>query len=121
MSSSSNQGNHGNQGNQDNQGSNDQARTTLQKLQTLRDEIRLRIHLGGMELKGLWSDLENKIFDAEKKIEGAAEDVFAKLQSLLPEVEAFRKKLPEQDAQQGPGQGQGNNSAQNQGAASAKA
>lgn len=90
MSSSTNPSNSGNQ---------DQARTTLQKLQTLRDEIRLRIHLGGMELKGLWSDLESKIFEAEKKIEGAAEDVFAKLQSLLPEVEAFRKKLPDQDAQ----------------------
>lgn len=74
----------------------DQARTTLQKLQTLRDEIRLRIHLGGMELKGLWSELENKIFDAEKKLEGAAEDVFAKVQSLLPEVESFRKKLADQ-------------------------
>lgn len=106
-----------------NQGNQDQARTTLQKLQTLRDEIRLRVHLGGMELKSLWSDLENKIFDAEKKIEGAAEDVFAKLQSLLPEVEAFRKKLPEGDANaQGDkgAQSQSNNS-QNQNPAQAKA
>jgi hypothetical protein len=71
----------------------DQAGPLLQRLQTLRDEIRLRIHLGGMELKGLWSELEGKIFDAEKKIEGAAEDVLAKLQGLVPEVEAFSKKL----------------------------
>lgn len=103
-----------------NQGNQDQARTTLQKLVTLRDEIRLRVHLGGMELKELWSDLENKIFDAEKKIEGAAEDVFAKLQSLLPEVEAFRKKLPDQGADPSQNNNNSNNS-QNQNHAQAKA
>lgn len=99
----------------------DQARTTLQKLQTLRDEIRLRVHLGGMELKGLWSELENKIFDAEKKIEGAAEDVFAKLQSLLPEVESFRKKLPEGDQGDQSAKNQSSDKSQNQSSAQAKA
>ncbi|MFO0573868.1 MAG: hypothetical protein U1A78_07725 [Polyangia bacterium] len=72
----------------------DQARSALQRLQTLRDEIRVRIHLGGMELKEVWRDLEGKIFDAEKWVEGAASDALAKLQSLTPQVEELSKKLP---------------------------
>lgn len=76
----------------------DQARTALQRLQTLRDEVRLRIHLGGMELKELWRDLEGKIVDAEHWVEGAASDALAKLQSLTPQVEELSKKLPGKDA-----------------------
>lgn len=71
----------------------DQARSALQRLQTLRDEVRVRIHLGGMELKEVWRDLEGKIFEAEKWVEGAASDALAKLQSLTPQVEELSKKL----------------------------
>jgi predicted nucleic acid-binding Zn-ribbon protein len=72
----------------------DQARSALQRLQTLRDEIRVRIHLGGMELKEVWRDLEGKILDAEKWVEGAASDALAKLQALTPQVEELTNKLP---------------------------
>lgn len=76
----------------------DQARSALQRLQTLRDEVRVRIHLGGMELKEVWRDLEGKIFEAEKWVEGAASDALAKLQSLTPQVEELSKKLPGKDS-----------------------
>lgn len=78
-----------------------QTRSALSNLQTLRDQIRVRIHLGGMELKDLWNELEAKIFEAEKKVEHAASDAMAWLQTLTPQVEELGKKLTRSESTTG--------------------
>lgn len=43
---------------------------TLDELRTLRDEIRLQLHLAGMEAKEKWDrDLEPRLFSMEKEVE----------------------------------------------------
>jgi hypothetical protein len=42
-------------------------RKTLSKLQTLRDEIRVQLHLGGMEARTKWEELEERIKDFENR------------------------------------------------------
>ena len=42
----------------------------LEQLQTLRDEIRLKIHLAKMDVKDTWNQIEAQLSDVEK----AAED-----------------------------------------------
>ena len=42
----------------------------LEQLQTLRDEIRLKIHLAKMDVKDTWNQIEAQLPDVEK----AAED-----------------------------------------------
>ena len=53
---------------------------TLSKLRTLRDEIRVRIHLGGMDLKDKWAEPEPLLF--------------AEFGSLAEEVVAVRTTVP---------------------------
>jgi hypothetical protein len=48
-------------------------RKTLDLLRTLRDETKLKIHLGSMDVKKAWGELQPKLADAELTVERAAE------------------------------------------------
>lgn len=68
------------------------------QLGTLRDEIRLHIHLGSMEAKERWEKLQPRFFEAEKYIDqmtdaGAAvvEDVIKRARELRDQLKATRE------------------------------
>ncbi|WP_437314662.1 hypothetical protein [Sorangium sp. So ce385] len=67
---------------------------SLESLQTLRDEIRVRLHLAGMEAKDAWSKLEPTLLDAEKLAEDVSETSRNALRDILDKVKEFRSSLP---------------------------
>ena len=72
-----------------NQGKNplrQKLRNTLGELQTLRDEIRVRLHLMGMDAKDAMADLEPRIDRLEKEVEHAGDDALDKLSDALDKI-----------------------------------
>ena len=67
---------------------------SLESLQTLRDEIRVKLHLAGMDAKDAWDKLEPKLLDAEKLAEDVSESSRHALRELLEKVKSFRSSLP---------------------------
>ncbi|MGK3959729.1 hypothetical protein [Sorangium sp. So ce1151] len=67
---------------------------SLESLQTLRDEIRVRLHLAGMEAKDAWGKLEPTLLDAEKLAEDVSETSRNALRDILEKVKAFHSSLP---------------------------
>jgi hypothetical protein len=62
----------------------------LAQLKTLRDEIRVKLHLAEMDAKDRWQELEPEIERAITKLEGATERA---LDQLVQKVEKFNKSL----------------------------
>jgi hypothetical protein len=60
----------------------------LGKLKTLRDEIRVDIHLAGMDAKDKWKEMEPKLRDAEKMLDNVSEAAGKAMEEM---VEGFRK------------------------------
>ncbi|AUX25292.1 hypothetical protein SOCEGT47_058360 [Sorangium cellulosum] len=67
---------------------------SLEALQTLRDEIRVRLHLAGMEAKDAWGKLEPTLLDAEKLAEDVSETSRNALRDIVEKVKEFRASLP---------------------------
>ena len=64
------------------------------ELRALRDEIRLELHLAGMEAKEAWKRLEPRIRDAEGKVERSVSSAtHAALRELTESVREFRASL----------------------------
>ena len=64
------------------------------ELRALRDEIRLELHLAGMEAKEAWKKLEPRIRDAEEKVERSVTSAtHAALKELTDSVREFRASL----------------------------
>lgn len=61
----------------------DDAKKTWEKLQTLRDEVRLKIHLAGMDAKDEWNRLEQKMPELESQVGRTAEDLGEVTRSAL--------------------------------------
>ena len=51
------------------------AKRTWAKLQTLRDEVRVKLHLAGMDARVEWNRLEALMPDMEKEMETTAADL----------------------------------------------
>lgn len=65
----------------------------LSKLRTLRDEVRLDLHLAGMEAKTRWKELEPMLHDVEK-LAGEVTDVSKKaVEDMLVKMKSFRESL----------------------------
>jgi hypothetical protein len=47
----------------------------LAELATLRDEVRVRLHLAGMDLKDQWNKLEPRVAEVEKKAAAEVSEV----------------------------------------------
>ncbi|WP_437543878.1 hypothetical protein WME95_35045 [Sorangium sp. So ce327] len=67
---------------------------SLESLQTLRDEIRVRLHLAGMDAKDAWDKLEPKLLDAEKLADDVSEASRHALREIVEKVKEFRSSLP---------------------------
>jgi ferritin-like metal-binding protein YciE len=67
----------------------------LTELQALRDDVRVRIHLGEMEAKQTWNDLEPRIDRLEKEMKSAATDAMQKLADAAKELRGSLRALRE--------------------------
>jgi hypothetical protein len=68
----------------------------LQKLQTLRDEVKVRLHLASLEAKTEWDEkLEPKVFEMQNSAKNMSEH--GKLGELVTKVEQFLGKLGKSD------------------------
>ncbi|MBZ0118042.1 MAG: hypothetical protein K8H88_13650 [Sandaracinaceae bacterium] len=62
-------------------------------LQQLRDEIRVKLHLGGMDLRDRFEKLEPQVRDFEQRAERAGGDVGAELREGFEHLKAAFRKL----------------------------
>ena len=65
----------------------------MTRLQGLRDEVRVRLHLAGMEIKDEWAKLEPYLIDIEKKALDATASTREALSHGLERLETLRKKM----------------------------
>lgn len=70
-----------------------QIEAILTELQTIRDEIRVRIHLGGMDLKDTWKDVEARIEELERQRPEATQKARDAAGELRRAFRALRDKL----------------------------
>ncbi len=68
-----------------------QIKESLQNLTALRDEVRLQVHLAGMEAKQNWHDiLEPQIEDANKLAEDATAISQKAIEDVIGKIKSFR-------------------------------
>ena len=65
----------------------------LNLLHTLRDEVRVRLHLAGMDLKEQWNKLEPHLEDVEKKAEDLTDDARTAVGDALKKLQKLRASL----------------------------
>ena len=63
------------------------------ELQTFRDEVRVRIHLAGMDLKDTWKDVESRIEELERQKPEATQKVRDAAAELRRAYRSLRDKL----------------------------
>jgi len=66
---------------------------SLAQLQTLRDEVRVRLHLATMDLKDQWNKLEPHLAEVEKKATEASEASRTLISEAVKRLEKFRASL----------------------------
>lgn len=66
---------------------------SLTQLQTLRDEVRVKLHLANMDLKDQWNKLDPYIADVERKAGEATEASRTLLNEAVKKLENFRASL----------------------------
>lgn len=62
-------------------------------VQRLADEVRLKIHLGGMDAKDAWQRLQPKLEDFERKAEKVGADIGKELRVLGSTLKSELQKL----------------------------
>lgn len=67
--------------------------TSLDRLETLRDEVELKLHLAGMDLRDEWNKLEPEVREAAHLMKDASDASLVKLRDVLHRVEAFVERL----------------------------
>lgn len=65
----------------------------LGRLRTLRDDIRVRIHLGGMDLQDALRDLEARFDAAERSAKHASDELLGALHKLETKFAKLAEKL----------------------------
>jgi hypothetical protein len=63
------------------------------QLRTIRDEIRLQLHLAGKDAQEAWKKLEPTLGDLEQKMGQVSEATKAKAQELLKRFNEMRDRL----------------------------
>lgn len=66
---------------------------SLSLLSTLRDEVRVRLHLGSLDLKDQWKKLEPHLGEVERKAEELTEASWAAVADAVKRLEHFRSSL----------------------------
>jgi hypothetical protein len=62
-------------------------------LHGMADDLRVRVHLAGMDAKDAWNKLEPKLFDFEKRAEGAVQKTSDELKDLAQDLKQRMKRL----------------------------
>jgi hypothetical protein len=70
----------------------------LDELKTLRDEIRLELHLAGMDLRDEWERLERGLPDRSKVAEELREAATEGVDRLVAELRRFQTRLREKSS-----------------------
>jgi hypothetical protein len=70
-----------------------QVKDGIGQLQTLRDEVRVRLHLAGMDAKDAWNSLEPEIEHAEHLAKDATDASRAAIEDVLTKTRDFLKSL----------------------------
>jgi hypothetical protein len=68
----------------------DEVKKGLEHLKALRDEVRVRLHLAGMEAKDEWNKLEPRLLDVEQSAREATE---TSRRAVADGVEKLKKLL----------------------------
>lgn len=71
----------------------DSLHESLEMLKTLRDEIRVEVHLAGMDAKAKWKELEPRFEDAERRAKELGEASRAAVTEALRRFREFRDSL----------------------------
>jgi hypothetical protein len=77
----------------DNKQMRDWMQQNLGKLKTLRDEIRVDLHLAGMDAKDKWKEMEPKLRDAEKLLDNVSETSRKAMEEMVEGFRKFRESL----------------------------
>ena len=67
----------------------------IDNLKTLRDEVKVQVHLAKAELKDEWESLEPKFEEMEQKLGGAAEETRQVVNVIADELTAAYKRIKE--------------------------
>lgn len=65
---------------------------TLGLLQTLRDELRVKLHLATMDAKDEWSKIEDELEQVERKAEKVSEASYEAVKQMLAKLRGFRSR-----------------------------
>jgi hypothetical protein len=65
----------------------------LTTAQRIGDEIRLEIHLAGLELKDKWKELEPTLAQAERAARSVSEQSLSAVDEVVKQIEDFRASL----------------------------
>jgi hypothetical protein len=76
---------------------------SLMHLKTLRDEIRVEIHLAGMEAKDNWKKLEHRFAEAENFAREASHTSRQALEEIIEAFKSFRASLGKKVAKKSDG------------------
>jgi hypothetical protein len=68
-------------------------RTALADLRSMRDEIKLKIHLGKMDVRDAWHELEPRVREVEHKLEKGGQAVGAALEQTVEELRGSLRRL----------------------------
>lgn len=75
-------------------------RSLRQELEDVRDElrglageVRVKMHLAGMEAKDAWGDLQPKLADYEQRIEAVTREVASELREIGDDLKTELEKL----------------------------
>ena len=59
---------------------------TRQDLKRMADEIKVKLHLAGMDAKDAWDEIQPRLEDFEKRFDSKADDVGEELKALGGEI-----------------------------------
>jgi hypothetical protein len=65
----------------------------LAQMQTLRDEIRVRLHLAGMDAKDEWNKLEPQLVEVERAAEALTDATERAISDAVKRLSRLREKL----------------------------
>ena len=71
----------------------DWMKENLGRLETLRDEIRVDVHLAGMDARDKWKELEPMVRDAEKLAEDVTDVSRRAMEELVEKFRHFRESV----------------------------
>jgi methyl coenzyme M reductase subunit C-like uncharacterized protein (methanogenesis marker protein 7) len=76
----------------------EEIRELVNDLTRMRDEVRVRLHLAGMEVKQRYDKIDEEIFEAEQRAKRATEETASELKERLRDLRTRLEGLREHEA-----------------------